>query len=375
VTLKDAVYEVIPESYAVATGDGVLPVSARTFYYQVRPRIQIHTDRELEFEYFSQQLLVEYRRTVDPLLLIYYEPRGELHDPHDRDTVQLGTLEVEAYIPPDWNYDKVLYVEKTGLWPTIQAARIAERYDMAILTGEGFAVTAARAFLDGVGAMRLFALHDADPAGYNISRTLGEPTWRMPDHQADIIDLGLTVPDAIARGLQTESFTRSKALPKVLLPRLDLEALEWFTGVPFIDKNSREKHRCTRVELNAFSGPELVAYIEDRLAANGADQKLVPPQAVLDSAAEDRARRRCLEALETRLASLVDLDALADELYDATRSDLDPLPTEADVSTYFRDHPHSRRHRWNVIVSVLLRNVPDLDERAATLLDGALRRR
>jgi len=32
--------------------------------------------------------------------------------------------------------------------------------------------------------VKIFALHDADPAGYNIGRTLGEATDRMPHHCA-----------------------------------------------------------------------------------------------------------------------------------------------------------------------------------------------
>ena len=76
--------------------------------------------------------------------------------------------------------------------------------------------------------MKIFVLHDADIDGYNIARTLGEATRRMPDHNIDVIDLGLTVPQAIEYGLETEKFTRKKELPADL--ELDEDALEWFTG-------------------------------------------------------------------------------------------------------------------------------------------------
>ena len=38
--------------------------------------------------------------------------------------------------------------------------------------------------------MKIFALHDADPAAYNIGRIVGEATDRMPHHSVDVIDLG-----------------------------------------------------------------------------------------------------------------------------------------------------------------------------------------
>ena len=76
--------------------------------------------------------------------------------------------------------------------------------------------------------MTIFVLHDADTDGYNIARTLGEATDRMPDHNIEVIDLGLTVPQAIDYGLETEQFTRKVELPADLV--LDEDAREWFTG-------------------------------------------------------------------------------------------------------------------------------------------------
>ena len=78
-TIKEAVFEVLPEAKAAA---GHI-VAARTLYYKVRPLIQQYTDKELDYDYFSQTLLPEYERTVAPLPGLYYEARGALHHPHD----------------------------------------------------------------------------------------------------------------------------------------------------------------------------------------------------------------------------------------------------------------------------------------------------
>ena len=171
-SIKEAVFEVLPEAKAAA-GD---VVSARTLYYKVRPLIQQFTDAEVGYAYFSQTLLPEYERTVAPLPGLYYEPRGELHHPHDDRVIPLGTREVEAYTPPSWQFDKVLYIEKQGLAAQLAPYRLGQRYDMAVIYGKGYSPTACRNLLarSDIRDMKLFVVHDADLDGYNIARTLAK---------------------------------------------------------------------------------------------------------------------------------------------------------------------------------------------------------
>ena len=252
VTIKAAVFAVLPEAKLLA---GVI-VACRTLYYKVRPLLQKRYGiLDVDYKYFSTKLLPAYQReAAQPLEGVYYKARGELHHPHDDDIVQLSTREVEAYIPPNWQFDKVLYIEKTGLSAQLDPYQIGQRYDMAIIYGKGFAVTACRellALFEMRHEMKIFVLHDADINGYDIARTLGEATRRMPHHSIDVIDLGLTVPQAIDAGLETETFTRRKALPADL--ELDADALEWFTGPPVSAGYGKPHYECTRCELNAFS--------------------------------------------------------------------------------------------------------------------------
>src|SRR5512132_3418626 len=174
------------------------------------------------------------------------------------------------------------------LEPIFDAAHFAERYDMAIAYGEGYAAEAARELLAHAeaGDYTILVLHDADPYGYEIARTLGEATRRMPDHQIEVVDLGLTVADAIERGLAAETFTRRKALSWQLRSRLTATEREWFGGSPAGWKS----WICQRVELNAFTAPDLVAYVEAGLDAAGATGKIVPPAEVLAEQAAERHR-------------------------------------------------------------------------------------
>ena len=235
-TKKEAVFRVIPEAVRQQRGGTTLPFSSHSLFYKIRPLfLQLLPGETLTASYCEQTLIPEYEREHGPIEGMYREPRGELHHPHDPDgirAVRLGTREVQAYVPPEWTFDKILVVEKAGLWPVLHAARLADRYDMAVVTSEGFAAEACRALLaDLVGRdMTVFVLHDADHHGYNIARTIGAETARMPGHHVDVVDLGLTVDDAVAMGMESETYYRESALPARLVPLLSEAALSWFTG-------------------------------------------------------------------------------------------------------------------------------------------------
>ncbi len=79
---KEAVFQVLPEAIAIATGDGQYPVSARNLFYQVRPLIQAYTAKELDYNYFSQNLLVQYRELHGVIPGLYYDPRDSLRASH-----------------------------------------------------------------------------------------------------------------------------------------------------------------------------------------------------------------------------------------------------------------------------------------------------
>jgi hypothetical protein len=373
-TLKQAVFEVLPRAVAAATGNGAYQVSARTLYYQVRPLIQEHTHKQLEYGYFSQTLLTEYRDAYGPIEGLYYEPRGVLAEPHTATTVKLGTVEVASYRLPEWTFDKVLYVEKRGLEPILASARFAERYDMAVAYGEGYAVEAARELLAQAeaGNYTILVLHDADPYGYEIARTLGEATRRMPDHEIEVVDLGLSVADAIDQGLGAETFTRRKALSWQLRARLDDSERAWFEGRPA----GWRSWICRRVELNAFTAPDLVAYVEGRLEAAGATGKIVPPADVLQAHAREHHHRVVEQVVDDYLAARLDVAALTDTL--AGEFDLD---ADTDLAEVVADaHERDRATWWKrAVEGEANRHVDTADERLrarlAELLDERLHNR
>ena len=346
VTLKDAVFEVLPEAYAKATG-GNLPVSARSLLYAARPLVQQYTDAELGHNYFSQDLLVEYQREHGRLDLLYYDPRGNLHEPHTGKSVPLGTREIDEYRLPFCTFDKILFIEKEGLQPVLDAARLADRYDMAIVSGKGYPTEAARAVFDQAnrrGGYRMFVLHDADVDGYGIARTMREATARMPTYDVDVVDIGLTVQEAIGRDLQTETFTRKKSLPA----GLELNDVErgWFEGRP-----SGRHWIGTRAELNAFTNPDLIAFIEDKLTEHGADSKLIPSDEIVVDNAETYLFTSIARKIRDEIDSLVDVDEIAEAL---TREHASQLGEQIvnDLPAKLGD-PSTSSLSWRDIVSAL----------------------
>jgi hypothetical protein len=320
VTLKVACFNVMEESTAAVSGDGALRFSSHTLFYAVRARIQRYTDAELNDPYFSQDVLVAYQQEHGVIEGLYREPRGHLHEPHTGVSVPLGTIAVRAYVPSEWTFDKIIYVEKEGLWPTLQDAQLAERLDAAVIVGQGYAVEACREFLEGLpeGVYRIFVVHDADWHGYNIAITLSEETDRMPGYSVDVTDLGLTVADAKDLGLAPEKVTRKTGLPWRVEERLTAEECEWFEGEPFVTRRSKTHYSCLRTELNAFTGPDLISYIEQGLKREGATAKLVPPIKVIDAEIDRHHEERTRAELDAQIHELVGFEGLVSELMKAT---------------------------------------------------------
>jgi hypothetical protein len=317
---RDAVFAVIPEAIRQARAGSDLPFSSHTLFYKIRPLALklLPPGALLKAQYVEQALIPEYERTHGRIAGMYREPRGVLIEPHKGQSLPLGTLQVELYEPPEWTYNKVLVVEKAGLRPVLIESGIGDRHDMAIASCDGFGSEATRTLLAKLRGhdVTVFVLHDGDHSGYNIALTLAEETARMPGHRIDIVDLGLTVGDAIERGLEPEPYTRQEALPARLDGRLTETELEWFGGtVSGRDNNGRPNQwDCRRVELNAFSSPGLVEYAESKLQAAGAAGKVIPGGRLLRRRAWNCYDSDVADQVHAAIGRLLDVDAITGDI-------------------------------------------------------------
>ncbi|WP_052434878.1 ATP-binding protein [Streptacidiphilus melanogenes] len=361
-TKKDAVFAVLPTAIAQVSGEDGLSFSSHTLFYKIRPLALKHLPQgtRLDASYVEQRLIPDWEREMGPIPGLYREPRGTLHHPHDKDgsqDVRLGTLAVARYVPENWNYNKILIIEKAGLWPPVHESGIAERYDMAVIITEGYSTEACRDLLAKLtaGDVQIFVLHDADIDGYNIARTLGEETDRMPDHRVEVISLGLHVEDAEARGLETEPFVRDKALPTQLAQQLSPTALAWFTGKPTEwDRHGKAKKWLgKRVELNAFTSPELIAYIEEQLTRHGATGKVIPTDDVLRFRSHLNLGADVDGIVDRVIAELIDRQEISAQILATLDLDALSADTRTDIARYLAKWPNTS---WDTALSNILSN-------------------
>ncbi len=170
-TIKDLAYEVMEEAYLKASANGTLPAHARQIMYQARPLIQAKTEKQLDDQYFCQQLLPNYMQENDVDWNVVYDDRGHFTEPHTETTIGLGTLNVRNYLGgmhqpklyeaelkpagistrgPAGSYGAVMFTEKEGFNPLFEASGLAKRFDIALMSTKGLSNTAARTLIDSI---------------------------------------------------------------------------------------------------------------------------------------------------------------------------------------------------------------------------------
>ena len=236
-TIKDAAYAVMAAAYTAASDDGGggrLPTKPRQIMYAARPAILKMTGKTaFNDDYFTQELLVGYMKdhpdeTAD--WDVIWDDRGHFAEPHTDRLIGLGTLPVRDYMKgfhapaiapaaiadahvrtlgPAGRYHAVLFIEKEGFEPILQAASLYERYDLAPMSTKGMSVTAARMLVEelcGKLGLPLFVLHDFDKSGFSIHETLVNDTERYEfEHALDnVVEIGLRLADVERLELQSE---------------------------------------------------------------------------------------------------------------------------------------------------------------------------
>jgi hypothetical protein len=288
----------------------------------------------LTSEYFYK-ILVEYQHAHGSIKGLYYEPRGFLIEPHTGRKVPVGTREVADYVPPQFLYNKLLYVEKQGLVPIFEAAKLAQRFDIGILAGQGYAVGAAKDLLkhaleNATQDIAVLCLHDCDVDGLMIAKTLARETPSRPNSRIDMIDLGLSVHEVMDLGLEAEEVTLRKMIPWELQENLTQKEIDFLTGgETYRDSEGKGYWIGKRVELNAFTSDQLISYIETKLKQHGLTEKVSPPDDVLESTAGEILEERLKEKVTDRVLELIPIQKMVEEISFTLEgeADLSSLPT------------------------------------------------
>jgi hypothetical protein len=358
--LTEAANEVMEECYMTVSDDNQLPALARQLFYVARPLLEERTGKPLSYPYFSQTLLPNYvsengKEDWD----VVYDDRGHFTEPHTRRVIGIGTLNVRAYLNqvtrlklqegdfapasiktygPEGSFGGLLYIEKEGFMPLFERVKLAQRYDIAIMSSKGMSVTAARELVNRIcgGAVPLLVLHDFDSAGIIIKDTLGSSTRRYSYTSApNVIDLGLGYDDI--EGLRPEPHDSNVSAERLSQAGLSADAIDFLSN--------------QRVELNAMTSRQLVDFVEGKLKQHGIS-KVIPDGETLAKTYE-------MFAASDRLSDA--FDELKKKLEDESGEPINaPEDLEARVKKKLKQHPHITWHR--AVELVIDPNAPEDDE-------------
>ena len=338
VTVKEIAWEVMEEAYMKASSGGTLPAYVRQIMYAARPMILEQCDKsEFTSAYFTQTLLPDYIEEFGcEHWNVVYDARGHLFEPHTtkgEGEIGIGTSEVNDYLlrasthsveddlspsvdggttyptsGPENRYSGILFIEKEGFFPLFRQVKLAEKWDIAIMSNKGMSVVAGRELMSRLD-IPVYVLHDFDAAGFSIVGTLMRGTRRFPEPLDNVIDLGLRLADVQECGLDPEPTHHSIGDYRMSENGATEEEIEFL--------------HTQRVELNAFASDDLIEWIEKKLVEHGVE-KVIPDADVLETAYR-------------RAAKAAYLNQRLDELDGEATTHVDQLGIPTDLSTKVRD--------------------------------------
>lgn len=308
---KEAAYAVMVQAYLKASDNNTLPANARQVMYAARGDIlRLAEIESFKDSYFTQTLLPDFINEHPELTDdwdVVYDDRGHMIEPHTRRSVALGTLNVRGYIHswaeaavsagtpeidgaiamtsgPSGRYHFALFIEKEGFHHLLKAARIAERYDIAIMSSKGMSNTSTRRLVESLTeqGVTILVAHDFDKSGLDILDKLKTDTRRYAYQTAPrIIDIGLRLEDVQEMELESEStlMTSGKS-PAILLKEQGATQAE----VEFLVSGGKPKQWTgQRVELNAMTSRQFIDWLEHKLEQCGV-RKVIPDAEMLNAA-------------------------------------------------------------------------------------------
>jgi hypothetical protein len=167
----------------------------------------------------------------------------------------------------------ILCLEKEGFQSLLEQADIARRFDLAILANKGQSTIAARRLVDQL-KVPLLLLHDFDEYGFSIAASIQNNSRRYTyENEIPVFDLGVRLCDVKAWSLQDER-----------VPVRNVDATR--------EKLKRDGATCEeieflcsgrRVELNAFTAPNFIKWLEQKIEATGI-KRVMPSRPTLATA-------------------------------------------------------------------------------------------
>jgi hypothetical protein len=351
-TQKDVVLDNLDAVIAEVSGNGKYRFNQRQLLYRLRPIVREELGDDLTTTNFAA-IITDFEAEHGEIPRMYREPRGTLYHPHLGETITLGTLMVENYERPPWTFNKLVYIEKEGFSEALKEERWAERHDCALLSSKGFTTRAARDLVDLLAEhdepVTIFCVHDADAFGTLIYDTFQNATRARRARKIKIVNLGLEPWEAVAMGLEVETIKagdRRKPVADYIVER-DQDDEDW-----------AEWLQTKRVELNAMSTPEFIAWLDEKMAPY---VKLIPPGDVIEAELVTRIDAKVRDAVTARILREAGLE---NEVADVIAAIERPSPTilAQGIRDLFQQEPD---REWRDHVEAIARELASPDDEDA----------
>jgi hypothetical protein len=239
---------------------------------------------------------------------------------------------------PEGRIAGVLYIEKQGFGQLLRQARIAERFDLSVMSCRGMSVTAARSLVDMTCArygVPLYTLHDLDVSGFSIASTLHKSNRRFKFNNVSgadfkVVDFGLRLDDVERLGLESEPVVFGKVSHSAIRDRLRINGATE-AEIRFL-LNER------RVELNSMTSRQFVDFLATKLAEHGVGKVIPKAEALADAYRLFARGARARPIVEKALATVMTADI--------------PVPADLEkrVRAYLAKHPEMS---WDDAVAAL----------------------
>lgn len=277
---REVMRDYVTEAFNMASDNGRYAITARQIWYKMRELSGIE-EKKRTYADFTQEILTEWiDDNPEYEDKVNFSDRGNFYV--DGSQNGLGTANVRSFIntigtskntfdcygginsnihiEPDFDliykYDKVLYIEKTGFDAIFKAEKIGEKYNMIIVSGQGFSTRAAKTLLyefQQMG-MKLYCLHDLDISGIYILDSFGSPNKKFKQI-IHMENLGVTLEDVEKYNIKPEMIDIKKE---------DRNKLKSLSGdyQNFFDAGTSYR----RVELNAFTTAQILEILDNKLS-------------------------------------------------------------------------------------------------------------
>ncbi len=134
--IKTTVFDHMDEQIAIVSDNRRYRFNWRQVFYRIRPIVNDLFGGDLSWDYFNQDLVVQYEEEFEEEPNAYRDPRGTFYHPHTGESYPLGTLFVEEYCRPKWTFNKISIYREGGLFRSFKSGRVSRKIRLCLADDE-----------------------------------------------------------------------------------------------------------------------------------------------------------------------------------------------------------------------------------------------